>query len=246
MTPWQQTCRSEPKGKRKTLVELNNSTLHHVIIKAMIQRAWAPSMEELCERFGVERHRMSAALAALADYHGVVLHPNSDAIWVVHPFSNAPTSFLVRANDRAWWGNCTWCSLGIVELAGGTATITTALGAVGRQVTVRIENRKVLDKDYVVHFPVKMVNAWDNILYFCSTVLLFEDEAAVDSWCVERGKTKGDVRPLEQVWSFAAEWYGRHGEPDWTKWTLKEAKALFAKHRLTGPIWELPEGGERF
>jgi hypothetical protein len=57
---------------------------------------------------------------------------------------------------------------------------------------------------------------------------------------------KGDVRAIEQVWGFAREWYGRHHDSDWAKWTPDEAVAIFARHDLTGPIWELPAGGERF
>jgi Alkylmercury lyase/Bacterial regulatory proteins, gntR family len=227
-------------------MELNNSTLHYVIIDTLLTHGRAPSVAELAERFDVSRPRVGEALHDLAEYHGVVLHPGSGEIWVVHPFSTAPTGFLVRAGEHEWWGNCAWCSLGVVELAGGTGTITTALGAAGPQVTVRIEDSRVLDRDYVVHFPIKMVNAWDNVLFTCSMMLLFESEAAVDTWCAKRSKAKGDVRPIEQVWGFAREWYGRHHDPDWAKWTPDEAAAMFARHDLTGPIWELPAGGERF
>ncbi len=227
-------------------MDLNNSTLHHVIIDTILSRGWAPSADELAERFGLARSRIGEALRDLAEYHGVVLHPGSDESWVAHPFSTAPTNFLVRAGAREWWGNCAWCSLGAVELAGGTATITTALGAVGRQVTVRIEAGRVLDHDYVVHFPVKMVNAWNNVLFTCSMMLLFENEAAVEMWCAKHGRTKGDVRPIEQIWGFARQWYGRHRDPNWVKWTEAEAAAMFARHGLSGPIWELPAGAGRF
>ena len=37
---------------------------------------------------------------------GVVLQPNSDEIWVAHPFSSAPTTCVVRSDSRTWWGNC--------------------------------------------------------------------------------------------------------------------------------------------
>ena len=227
-------------------MQLNNSTLHHVIVDTMLVKGWAPSASELSERFGVDRQVIRRALEDLAEYHGVVLHPGSDEIWVVHPFSTAPTGFLVRAGEMEWWGNCAWCSLGVAELAGRTATVTTALGAAGKQVTVRISDGEVLDKDFVIHFPVKMVNAWDNVLFTCSMMLLFEDEAQVDRWCAKRNVTKGDVRPIDQVWGFASEWYGRHRDLDWVKWTPQQAADMFVRHGLTGPIWDLPIEGDRF
>ena len=231
---------------RGSVVDLNNSTLHHVIIDTVLERGFAPTAAELAQRFQRSRDEIGTALHELAQDHGVVLHPGSDEIWVVHPFSMAPTGFVVRAGDREWWGNCAWCSLGVVALAGGTATITTALGAVGRQVTVKVEAGVLLDRDYVVHFPVRMTNAWDNVLFTCSMMLLFDTEASIDDWCARRGWAKGDVRSIEQVWAFAREWYGRHRDPDWVKWTAEEASDMFARHGLTGPIWELPASGKRF
>ena len=51
---------------------------------------------------------------------------------------------------------------------------------------------------------------------------------------------------MPQVWDFAREWYGQHASPTWTTWTVPEASALFRRHALTGPIWDLEERQERF
>lgn len=134
----------------------------------------------------------------------------------------------------------------MVQLAGGTATVETRLGALDDHAVVRFENGTLLDKDYVVHFPVPMRKAWDNVIYTCSVMLLFRDEAQVDDWCTRRGIPKGDVRPIEQVWTFAAEWYGRHADANWAKWSMQEAAEMFGRHNLTGPIWSLSGEADRF
>jgi Alkylmercury lyase len=113
-------------------------------------------------------------------------------------------------------------------------------------VTVRIERGTLLDKDYVIHFPVPMAKAWDNVVYTCSMMLLFAAEAEVENWCAKRRIAKGDVRPIEQIWGFAREWYGRHLDPDWHKWTADEAAAMFRRHGLDGPIWQIPVSKSRF
>jgi hypothetical protein len=222
------------------------SRLHAAIIASFLETQRPPTVSELAAHFGCDEDAARHGLQALAEDHGVVLHPHADAIWVAHPFSAAPTTCVVHAGARRWWGNCAWCSLGVVQLAGGTATIETRSGAIGDPVAIRIENGTLLDTDYVVHFPVPMRNAWDNVIYTCSVMLLFETEAQVDAWCASRGIPKGDVRPLPQVWDFAREWYGHHASPTWSKWTVPEASALFRRHGLTGPIWDLEERQERF
>ncbi|KAJ5348403.1 putative transmembrane protein [Penicillium brevicompactum] len=91
-----------------------------------------------------------------------------------------------------------------------------------------------------------MRNAWDNVIYTCSVQLLFRDEAEVDEWCSTRGIPKGDVRPIEQIWNFATEWYGRHADADWTKRSLHDAVEIFRRHNLTGPTWSIGDNSGRF
>lgn len=220
--------------------------LHEAIISGFLKDQRPPTVAELAKRFACSLTEAREGLRALADAHGVVLHPKSDEIWVAHPFSAAPTSFVVRSGGRSWWGNCAWCSLGVAQLAGGTATIEARSGALDAPITVRIEGGKLLDADLVVHFAVPMRRAWDNVIYTCSVMLLFRDESEVDAWCAARGIAKGDVRPLSQVWKFAAEWYSRHADAAWEKWTVEEAAEIFRRHGLTGPTWDLQASSERF
>ncbi|MEM9997759.1 MAG: organomercurial lyase [Bacteroidota bacterium] len=225
---------------------MNHSTLHHAIISSFLERQRPPSVAELAEHFGCDEPQVRDALQALAAYHGVVLHPTTQEVWVAHPFSSAPTTCVVCSGGKAWWGNCAWCSLGLVHLAGGTGTIETRIGAIGEQVTLRFEDGDLVDRDFVIHFPIPMREAWDNVLYTCSVMLLFRNEEQVDAWCETRGVARGDVRPIQQIWHFASEWYARHADVDWTKWSAKEAADLFQRHSLSGPIWALSETQERF
>ena len=105
-------------------------------------------------RLGVSSEELDRAFEALADVHGVVLHPGSHNVWAIHPFSLAPTLFLVESGDKKWWGSCAWCSLGIAVLAGGRCTITTTLGADGEQVRLTVEDGQVTPSDLVFHFPI--------------------------------------------------------------------------------------------
>jgi len=225
---------------------MNNSSLHAVIIANFLKNQRPPSVQEITNRFQCSEEEARKALRSLADYHGVVLHPHSDEVWIAHPFSAAPTTCVVTSGNQKWWGNCAWCSLGLAHLAGGNATIETRVGAIDETAVIRIENGKLLDTDYVVHFPIPMKHAWDNVVYTCSVQLLFRNEIQVDEWCEARGIKKGDVRPLEQVWNFATEWYAHHADSNWTKWTIKEAIEIFSRHNLDGPVWTLSDDAGRF
>ncbi len=221
--------------------------LHHHILTELIRNGFAPSLAEMAAWSDLDEAAVRVALRALAAEHGVVLHPGSDEVWIIHPFSTAPTPFLLRDLDgMEWWGNCAWCALGAAALLDRELTITTTLGANAGQVTLHVRDGQLRASDLLVHFPVPMSKAWDNVVYTCSTMLVFDSESAVDQWCRRHRLARGDVLPVLAAWEFARDWYGRHLSPDWRKWTVGQARKLFERHGLTGPIWQLPEAGERF
>lgn len=227
-------------------MSLTTGRLHWAIARHFLDQGRAPTIAELSAQFGVGTETVSPLLRALADDHGVVLHPVSGEIWAMHPFSAAPTLFWVEAGSRGWWGNCAWCALGIVALVGMDATISTRLGGEDTPVTLRIRGGAVEPADHCVHFPIAMARAWDNVTYTCSTMLVFDSDGAVDQWCLRHGIPRGDVQPLTTVWALAQAWYGRHLEPEWQKWTTAEARGIFTRFGLGGPIWELPASTGRF
>ncbi|NET33230.1 MAG: hypothetical protein F6K19_14620 [Cyanothece sp. SIO1E1] len=225
---------------------ITNASLHYFILQYIIDKGHAPSLSILADHFGTAESSVEKALYALQDYHGVVLHPNRPKVWVIHPFSLAPTNFLVKSSRGEWWGNCAWCSLGVAALLDEDVSIRTSSGAHGEPLEIKIVNGEVQPQDLLIHFPIPMMKAWDNVLYTCTTMLAFRTEEEIDKWSARHDIPKGDVRPLPQIWRFAKKWYGQHLDPNWKKWTLPEAKEIFDEFGLTHPIWNLDLSDLRF
>jgi hypothetical protein len=225
---------------------ITHSELHHHIIKNFVERGRPPTIADLSDALAAPTEQIRVALLALQEYHGVVLHPGTEEIWVAHPFSAAPTNFWVQAAAVGCWSNCAWCAMGAVTLLGGSAEVTSTIGAESKQVTIRVENGVLADSGLYVHFPIPMAQAWDNVIYTCSTMLLFESEAQVEGWCERHRIARGDLQPLSRILAFAQDWYGRHLDRDWVKWSTVQAATLFERHGLVGPTWQVAAGGSRF
>ena len=225
---------------------ITHSNLHYTIIKGIIDNGFAPSVADLSKTLNAKKTEIVKGLYALQEYHGVILHPNEPSVWVIHLFSLAPTNFYVESEKGEWWGNCAWCSLGIAALVQGEVKITTTIGAKTKQIEINIRNGEIQEKGYYIHFPIPMKNAWENVMYTCSTMLVFENEAQIDEWTTRHHIPKGDVQPLENMWNFSKKWYGNHLNPKWTKWTMDEAKQLFQEFGLKNNIWKLDDSKERF
>lgn len=225
---------------------ITNSNLHYILIKEIIEKGFVPDIIFLADYFNTNQKEVEKALYNLQDYHGVVLHPNEPKVWAIHPFSLAPTNFYIKSSIGQWWGNCAWCSLGIAALLKTDLTITTSIGAEGKHLTIQIENGKIKQKNLFIHFPIPMKNAWDNVIYTCSNMLVFENENQIDKWTKEHNIAKGDIQPIEKIWKFSQKWYGNHLNPNWKKWTIEEAKKMFAEFELNHAIWKLEDSNERF
>jgi Alkylmercury lyase len=221
-------------------------SLHHELCRGIVEEGAIPARNVLQARLRCSGAELDEALDALADAHGVVLHPGTHRVWVIHPFSLAPTPFLVESERRTWWGNCAWCSFGIAVLAGGTCAITSTLAAEREQVQLIVRDGQLNRTDLVVHFPIPMVQAWENVIYTCSTMLLFKDEEHVDEWTARHRMPRGDVQPVSKVLELAKRWYGDYLNPNWTKKTTADARAIFTDVGFTHAVWSLPSHDGRF
>lgn len=226
--------------------EITHGLLHSTILQFIIDNGFGPEIDELASRLHVTELEVIEALKSLQDYHGIVLHPNNDRIWVIHPFSLAPTNFTVRTSNKEYWGNCAWCSLGVAALLRQDVTITTVLGADRQQVALHIQDGELVEGDFYVHFPIPMTKAWDNVIYTCTTMLLFENVADIDRWSQQHRIARGDVQPVENIWNFAKVWYGNHLNPRWEKWTNQQALDIFRRFGLTHDVWRIPASETRF
>jgi hypothetical protein len=89
-------------------------------------------------------------------------------------------------------------------------------------------------------------NAWDNVVYTFSNMLVFESAEQIESWALHHNIPQCDIKPLEKIWTFSKKWYGEHLNQAWTRWTVEEAKQIFMDFELDGKIWYLDDSKERF
>ncbi|CAF4262425.1 unnamed protein product, partial [Adineta steineri] len=94
-------------------MNLNLSSLHHILLRGIVENGYAPPIETLSIDFQRTKQDIIQCLKDLEEYHGVVLHPKTSEVWIIHPFSLSPTNFWVKTSKCQWWGNCAWCGLGI-------------------------------------------------------------------------------------------------------------------------------------
>ena len=222
-----------------------DARLHAEVIRAFLEHGHAPGTSQLAASIGVETAEVAASLRSLHAGHGVVLHPESTAVWLAHPFSSSATSVCVTAGDRTWWAPCLWCAAGVIALLGersGDAVVHARWQGEHEPLVLTAD----ASVDPFVHFALPPRDAWSNVVHWCASVQPFRAVADIDGWCERHGMPRGEAVPWSQVIALGRAWYGDHLEPTWRKWTTREAVLIFGSVGLRSPFWQLPESDDTF
>lgn len=222
------------------------SQLHHLLVVGFLKNGRPPTSADLATATGLPLAQVEAGLRALHDSHGLVLHPHRCEPWIVHPFTTSPTHTWVAARDRGWWAPCLWCGLGISALVAEEIAIHTRLGAEAEPLVLRARAGVPEAADLWVHFPEPPRVAWGNVHHFCARLVAFRRPDDARAWAARHGFAPGEVLPLGQLADLARRWYGRHADANWTKWTIRQAREIFAACGLTGEFWSLPGDDGKF
>lgn len=224
------------------------AAIHHQLIRGLIDDGFTPDIIKLKRLVAAEPASIAEAFKGLEESHSIVFHPGTTSPWVIHPFSLSPTATWVQSDKRGWWAPCMWCALGIAALVDDDVVIHCRIGGEAEDIDLHVHGGNVRESDIVTHFSVPLRNAWDNVHHYCATVLPFRKEADVDEWSRRHAIQKGAVVPIGQVAELARAWYGKYADRDWQKWSIVEAREIFARVGLSGSFWALPtpESGRPF
>jgi len=133
------------------------------LYERFVQEGEPPSAAELAGRLNAAPEEADAALRRLHDQGVIVLMPGTTEVWMAPPLSAVATGFRVETARGKFWGNCVWDGLGVVSMLGGDGTVETRCPDCTEPMTLRVENRHLVQADGLAHFAVPAARWWDNI-----------------------------------------------------------------------------------
>ena len=85
--------------------EVSDQDIRHFIYTHFAQNAQPPSTSETAAHFKISIAAVEDFYERLADGHQIALAPGTHLIWMAHPFSGLPTNFVVKIENKRYWGN---------------------------------------------------------------------------------------------------------------------------------------------
>ena len=133
------------------------------LYRFFVDHARPPVAAEVAAKLGVRPLEIEQSLRRLHDAHYLVLAPGTPYVWMLNPFSAVPTPYLAHVEDKTYFGNCIWDSLGVIALLGGNGRVAAKCGDCGEGLTLDVRDGELQPRDYVVHYLVPAAHWWDDI-----------------------------------------------------------------------------------
>lgn len=202
-----------------------------------------PSLEQIMQRFSLDRTGAFEVLQALETDHHLKMLPDTQHILMAHPFSAISTPFRVFADGRSYYANCAWDAVAVhstldepvriesfchhcaadltIELAGGTMTRTNV-------------------PDPLVYLALPAALWWEDIVSTCSNnMLFFLSREHLDDWRAANPGEDGEALTIDKTHHLGLPIHREKLKLDYTRPTKDELLAHFASLALTGDFWQL-------
>lgn len=139
--------------------------VRYQVYDAVMRSGQIPAITELASMLSQPADTIKASLERLGAAHILVLQKETNEILMANPFSAIPTPFLVKAGQRAYYGNCIWDAMGIPAMLKQDATIEASCGCCGSAKILEIKQGRIEKDDWLAHFAIPAVRWWDDIVF---------------------------------------------------------------------------------
>ena len=113
-----------------------------------------PRIVETAARYRLTLEEAASAYEELHQRHALFLQPDTHEILMANPFSGVETTFRVHTNNKTYFANCAWDSLGIPAALHVDAEVEAECAQSGEPIRLTVSGQQVLDSNALVHFLV--------------------------------------------------------------------------------------------
>jgi Alkylmercury lyase len=159
-----------------SMSDLSLRELRKFVFDTFLHRATAPLLEEVMQRFRVDRDEAARRLLALQAAHHLLLLPGTQRILMANPFSNLPTPFRVATESLTYYANCAWDSIALHLVLEREVRISSYCHHCAVPIDLQLRHGQRVDgagAEVRVFLGTPVSKWYDNLVETCSNTMVF-------------------------------------------------------------------------
>ena len=147
-----------------TITEFDLQT-RYLIYRFFADNCRAPSCQEAANLLNAENEDIRISFHKLHKNHMIFLQPGADTIRMANPFSAIPTNYKVTSQNKEWYANCAWDSIGIAAALNIDVQIHAVYPDNQEKVELAVHHGLVEGKNHMVYFPLPCSQWYDDLIF---------------------------------------------------------------------------------
>ena len=136
------------------------------VYRAFVEDGRAPQVKEVSARLRLPLEQVAESLRELAGDHVIAFVPDTEDLWLAHPFCAIPAPFEVSDERRSWDAICIWDALGILAVVDSDGQVATVCPGCRKPIQVGVAAGVVKGPaDALVHFGVPARRWYEDVGY---------------------------------------------------------------------------------
>jgi len=209
-----------------------------------LEQAVPPVLEQIMERYHLDRVEAFAILKGLEDARHLKLVPGTQRILMAFPFSAVATPFRVTRPviGRRYYANCAWDAVAFHAMLHEIIRIEGRCHHCAEPISVELAGgrSRASPSRPVVYLALPAAQWWNDIVTTCSNhMVFFSSEAHMDEWRKAAQAPEGAVLTLEETHALSVPIYKDKLRAEYVRPGKDQLITHFRSLGLAGDFWRL-------
>ena len=210
------------------------------------EHATAPVLEQIMQKFGLDRTSAFNVLVELQSARHIALLPGTQRILMAFPFSSIVTPFRVQTagNDKDYFANCAWDAVAIHVALGKEQWIASYCHHCAEDIKVHLRDQMLVAQGShsqpLIYLALPASKWWENIVLTCSNnMVFFSSKDHLAEWMRTGSFTRGEALTIDQTLRLSLPIYKEKMRLDYARPSREQTIAHFQSLGLTGDFWKI-------
>jgi Alkylmercury lyase len=213
------------------------------VFDQFLENAVPPVLEQIMERYHLDRSRAFETLQSLEAARHIKLVPGTQRILMAFPFSAVATPFRVaRPNGQRYFANCAWDAVAFHAMLNERIRIESRCHHCAEPIAIDLADHSEKESltDGLVYLSLPASRWWDDIVTTCSNhMVLFRSAEHLAAWRTANPGPAGASLTIGQTHALSLPIYRDKLKLEYARPSKDQLVAHFRELGLRGPFWEL-------